>query len=414
MNKVLLSAYLISFHSLFSFAIEMDYLGNPPTNLEISQVSTGKTDLLSSPRVSGTDLFIEVYSIFYHQYYRELNDREFVEKLLKGGIPAFDKYCHYADPDLKKLEEEQQQGIFYGIGLTLGQEKFKGEIVLAAMSVMDNSPAARAGIQAGDYIVAIASDGVKKNAVSADDLSIQSAVQLIRGEKNTKVFLAVERKGEILEFVIARDEIKIEILYGKLAAPKVGYLRLREFQGEDMLDDFSLMVSSLQARGAKVLILDLRNNPGGFLYQAVEINNWFRSDDAGPIVIIKTRRNTESFVGDELNAGKFKELPVIVLVNKGSASASEIVAAYLKNYSKAIVIGTTTFGKGVGQSQFNLESGGRLIMTSFEYLVGKNFIKVHEIGVKPTIEVTNPKSVKSEADDMQLKRAIEEAEKLLK
>lgn len=413
MNKILLSAYLISFHSLFSFAAWMDYLGNPPANLETPQASAEKTGLLSSPQVSGVDLFVEVYSIFYHQYYRELNDREFVEKLLKGGIPAFDKYCHYADPDLKKIEEEQQQGSFYGIGLTLGQEKFKGEVVLAAMSVMDNSPAARAGIQAGDYIIAIASDGIKENAILTDDLSIQNATQLIRGEKNTKVFLAVERKGEILEFVIARDEIKIEVFEGKLAAPKVGYLRLREFYGADMLDNFSLMVSSLQARGAKVLILDIRNNPGGFLYQAIAINNWFRVDN-GPIITVKTRRETRVFTGNDQGAGRFKKLPVIVLVNKGSASASEIVAAYLKNYSKAIVIGTTTFGKGVGQSQFNLENGGKLVMTSFEYLVGENLIKVNEIGVKPTIEVTNPKSIKSEADDLQLKRAIEEANKLIK
>ena len=174
MNKALLGVYFICFQLLISFASGI-----------------GQNN-------QGVDLFAEVYSIFYYQYYPELDDREFIEKLLQGGIPAFDKYCHYADPNLKKLEEENGQGSFYGIGLKLGQGKFKGEIVLMAMSVMDGSPAARAGIRSGDYIVAIASDGVTENAVLTDNLSIQSAVQLIRGEKNKKVFLKVARKDELL------------------------------------------------------------------------------------------------------------------------------------------------------------------------------------------------------------------------
>ena len=372
------------------------------------------SSILSFFKIGGieeVDLFAEVMATFMVEYYKDFDSRKFAEKVLEGGISEFDKFSRYANPKQQKNEDESMEGYFYGIGTALGQKTEEGENFIVVNSVMDGSPAMKAGIQSGDYLISISSDGDKNHAVSADDLSIDETVGLIRGKENSKVYLKIRRKDKELEFIITRKEVKVAFLEGKSLKPGIGYARLREFRGKTTPNDFVVLVSSLQVNGARVLILDLRNNPGGWLAWAVKINNLFRVNDSRlPIVILKRKTKNEVMNGDATTAGKLKNLRVILLVNYGSASASEIVAAYLKNYCNALVIGKTTFGKGVGQSVFNLVSGGKLIVTSFEYFVGEKEIKVHEIGVKPDIEVDN---IKEDKTDKQLQRAIEEAEKIL-
>lgn len=360
---------------------------------------------------NGFDLFTEVSVVFTKVYYKDFDDKKFAEKVLEGGISKFDRFSHYANPEQQKREEENMAGRFYGIGVALGQKTENNNDFLVISSVMDNSPAMKAGIQSGDYLIAISSDGDKNRAVLVDDLSINEVTNLIRGKENSKVYLKIHRGNKELEFIIPRKEVKINFLEGKSLKSGIGYVRLHQFSGKTMPDDFAVLVSSLQANGAQVLIFDLRNNPGGRLDCAVKISNFFRANNAQlPIVTLKGKEEVETVSGDAATAGKFKKMRVILLVNRGSASASEITAAYLKNYCNALVIGETTFGKGVGQSVFDLYSGGQLTVTSFEYFVGEKKIKVQGIGVKPDIEMDNMEEDKA---DKQLQRAIEEAEKIL-
>ena len=169
---------------------------------------------------------------------------------------------------------------------------------------------------------------------------------------------------------------------------------------------------------AKVVIIDLRNNPGGLMKYAIGMNNLLRKDKTGlitnpPIVYIKERQGVSKYKGNLFRAGKFREFKLIVLVNEGSASSSEIVTAYLKNDCDAKVVGKNTFGKGVGQSIITLSNGATLRVTSFEYLVGHNKVAVNGVGVAPDYDVDNPESVKGEKDDKQLQKAISLAEEML-
>lgn len=416
MRKILTAILLSS--AIFAYA-DMDRHGNPALynvgdqRIESQPIKVGQMSNKVDEK-SGLYLIAETLDIFKRHYYKEVDERVLSEKILEGGLPAFDKFCHYANPEQQKLEQEAATGHFSGIGAQMDQELVNKEPVLNIMSVLSDGPAEKAGLKSGDLVLAIAKNGIKSDAVSTDKLSINDAVKLIRGKKGTAVYLLIERDGKVLDFTITRDDIKAVIVSGKIISPGVAYVKLNAFLGDDMLEDFSTLVSSMQARGAKVLIFDMRNNPGGFVHQAVTISGWWKKGfSMGTIITMQYRNHKE--VHRQFGPGKFENLPVVILVNKGSASASEMTTAYLKNYAGAIVIGTTTYGKGVGQSVLdNMTSGGRLAITSFEYFVGPNNVKVHEVGVVPTIEIKQDKPAKTEKDDAQLQRAILEAEKLVK
>lgn len=420
MKKTLI-VLLLTLSASASADTDMDMRGNPALytvgndRIESQPVKTGK--MAAIDKNSGLFLLAETLAIFEKYYYKEVDERVLAEKILEGGLPAFDKFCHYANPEQQKLEQESATGHFSGIGAHMDQELVNKEPVLNIMSVLSGGPAEKAGLQSGDLVLAIAKNGVKKDAVSTDKLSINDSVKMIRGEKGTPVYLLIERDGKALEFTIMRDDIKEVIVSGKMISPGVAYVKLNAFHGDEMLSDFSALVSSMQARGAKVLIFDMRNNPGGFVNQAVTISGWWKKGFSGPpgntIITMQYRNHKETL--RQFGPGKFENLPVVILVNKGSASASEMTTAYLKNYAGAIVIGTTTYGKGVGQSVIdNMRSGGRIAITSFEYFVGPKDVKVHEVGVIPTIEIKQDKPAKTEKEDAQLQRAILEAEKLVK
>lgn len=413
MKKFLISLCVVSVCAINAHA-GMDKFGNPTLDPEVLKRLSQTGFSQKQDGRSGLEIFSEAIVYIKHYYYKEINEQELFEKILQGGLPKFDRHTHYLNEKEKKIFEENMRGSFFGIGAMLGQKIEKNETYVVIMSVMEDSPAEKAGLRSGDYLVAISSNGAKKDAISVENLSVDEARQLIRGPKDTKVYLGVTRDGKYLEFIITRGEINTAAVKAKSVARNVGYLRFSSFEGDKLMDDFEMNVSSMQKNGMKVLILDLRNNPGGLVTYAVTIGNWFNKGNTKSVVVMKGKAIDETSSGNWLTRGKFKNIPVIVLTNEGTASASEIVTALLKNYCGAIVVGTKTFGKGVGQSVIELKGGGVLVITSFEYFVGDKNISVNGVGIVPTIEVKNPESVKSEADDLQLKRAIEEANKLIK
>ena len=276
--KKILVVFLLTLSATALADTDLDSWGNPildARKLDVRPIKVGQMANTIDDN-SGLFLIAETLAIFKKHYYKDVDERVLAEKILEGGLPAFDKFCHYANPEQQKLEQESATGHFSGIGAHMDQELINKEPILNIMSVITGGPAEKAGLQSGDLVLAIAKNGIKKDAVSTDKLSINDAVKLIRGEKGTPVYLLIERNGKSLEFTIVRDDIKEVIISGKLISPDVAYVRLAGFHGEDMLDDFSALISSMQARGAKVLIFDMRNNPGGFVSQAVTISGWFK------------------------------------------------------------------------------------------------------------------------------------------
>lgn len=368
-------------------------------------------------RYEDTAVFTEVLFLIKENFYRDINAKQCVQKILQGGVPrCTDQYSYYLTKEETKIHEENLAGHFFGIGASLAQKQKGGVSYIAVMSVVEGGPADRGGVKPGDLVVAVSSDAKKDNLVSTHNLSVYDAVKLIRGAENTHVLLLIKRDDEVLEFDLAREDIKIKILSGKLLKPEVGYIKLNEFSGDELKEDFIVLASSLQAQGAEALVFDLRNNPGGFLRLSIYISSLFQTDKSSADVLYAEGKNFEIIYNNEgiQNKGRFGGLKVAVLTNGGSASASEIVTAYLKNYCGAKVVGEKTFGKGVVQAVMELKNGGRLMLTVSEYFVGEKRIQVHGIGVAPDYEVENPDKAEKEEDDLQLKKAIEVVEEMLK
>ena len=369
--------------------------------------------------ISSAEVINEMEEIIAKSYYKQdVNARAFAEELFSGGTSSDDPHTNYLSPIERKEFENSVRGVICGIGAQLEiKKKF-----LSIKKVVKNSPAERAGIKSDDFIIAVASDGERDHSVLLKSQTPEEVVQLIRGEKGTLVYLRILRQGKALDFFIIRKEVKQELVFGRFVKPGIGYIYLAEFGGDDTLNDFSILVSSLQEHGMRTLILDLRYNPGGYLNYATILSKWFQNPRyGGPVVVLKSRGRTVSDLRSKyldalsrFGQGKYSNIPLVVLVNKYSASASEIAAAFLKNYCDVPVIGTRTYGKGTVQRTFPLQNGGGLHLTIAEYFVGEKEVPVNRIGVSPTIEVENPKKVGNEKEDAQLQRAIQEAEKLIK
>ena len=377
--------------------------------------------------VSSADVIKEMEEIIASSYYRQdINARAFAEDLFIGKSSSDDPHSQYFPPVQRQALENEMRGIIYGIGVLIERKTVRNKKsvknFLSVKEVVKNSPAEKAGLQSGDYVIAVASDGVKGHLIFLDGKSYERVIYLIRGEKDTPVYIRILRRGKKLDFIIVRGEIKQELVFGKFVRPGVGYVYLAEFFGDDTLDNFSVLVSSMQKNGMKALILDLRDNPGGSLDYAIKISKWFQEpENNGPVVFFKSRgyifidiRTQISNIVFSLSQGKFHDIPLVVIVNGNSASASEIVSVFLKNYCGVPVIGEKTYGKGTVQNVISLSNGGILKITIAEYLVGERKIQVNKIGVNPTIEIKNPNKVRNEKEDAQFQRAIKEAEMLIK
>jgi carboxyl-terminal processing protease len=329
------------------------------------------------------------------------------EKLKDGAIKGYveglgDKYTEYISKDEMKKFTENINGSFMGIGIYMIADESSGKIIVH--HPISDSPAYKAGIKAGDVIVSV--DGVE---YGYDELN--TIADHIKGEAGTKVKLVIERDGKNIDFEIERAKIETNPITSKMLEKDIGYLNLPSFD-KDVSKKLKEKIDDLIAKGAKSLILDLRNNGGGIVDESTDIADLFL--DKGK-TIMTTKDNKQKEEETKTKTKKQYDMPLIVLTNENSASASEILTGALKDNERATIIGTKTYGKGVIQTVLNLSDGSGLKITTAEYFT-PNGAEINKKGIEPNIEVKLPDTVKSiyalkEEEDTQLNKAIEELKK---
>ncbi len=321
------------------------------------------------------DLFGEVLEKIKKEYVDEVDQSEVIDSAINGVLQSLDPYSAYMSPELFKNMQTDTEGKFGGLGIEIGMEAG----VVKVISPIDDTPASKAGIKAGDYIIKI-------NEVQVQGKSLMEAVKLMRGPVGSSIELTIRRKGERKALVkkITREIIVVKSVEAKILDNNIGYLRLKSFNGNSSDQLVKKIQNFEKTEKPHGYILDLRNNPGGLLTQAIRVTDFFLDD--GEIVSTKGRKimeNRRFFAkkGDELQ-GK----PLIVLINNGSASASEIVAGALKDHKRAIILGEKTYGKGSVQSIIPLSDGGGMRLTISKYYLPSGE-SISEIGVRPDIFV---------------------------
>ncbi len=359
------------------------------------QVNSAENDIYKK-----IDLFGEVLEKINKEYVDEINQSESMDSAINGLLQSLDPYSAYMSPEIFNEMQTETSGEFGGLGIEVSMESG----VVKVISPIDDTPASRAGIKAGDYIVKI-------NDVQVQGKSLSEAVDLMRGPVGSGIELTIRRRGErkALIFNVVREIIQIQSVKADILEKSIGYLRLTSFN-ENSGKQIEREIKKLEKnKDVKSYILDLRNNPGGLLSQAIKISDFFL--DNGEIVSTKSRKPSENrkwfAKKGDLTNGKV----LIVLINYGSASASEIVAGALKDHKRAILLGENSYGKGSVQSIIPLKNDGAIRLTVAKYYLpsGKS---ISEVGVSPDIEIDEENDdfrIKTETDN-QLEYAI----KLLK
>tara|TARA_A100000164_G_C21878527_1_gene758965 strand:- start:103 stop:1242 length:1140 start_codon:yes stop_codon:yes gene_type:complete len=342
------------------------------------------------------DLFGEVLEKINKEYVDEINQSESMDSAINGLLQSLDPYSAYMSPEIFNEMQTETSGEFGGLGIEVGMESG----VVKVISPIDDTPASRAGIKAGDYIVKI-------NDTQVQGKSLSEAVDLMRGPVGSSIELTIRRRGEkkALIFNIVRKIIEIQSVKSDLLEKNIGYIRLTSFN-ENSAEQIEKKIKDLEKNeNISAYILDLRNNPGGLLSQAIKISDFFL--DNGEIVSTKSRKLSENrkwfAKKGDLTNGK----TLIVLINYGSASASEIVAGALKDHKRAIILGENSYGKGSVQSIIPLKNNGAIRLTVAKYYLpsGKS---ISEVGVSPDIEINEENDefrIKTETDN-QLNYAI--------
>tara|TARA_B100000674_G_scaffold446054_1_gene412724 strand:- start:101 stop:1237 length:1137 start_codon:yes stop_codon:yes gene_type:complete len=351
-------------------------------------IYTISTSTLSSTETNiydKIDLFGEVLEKIKKEYVDEIDQSESMDSAINGLLQSLDPYSAYMSPEIFDEMQTETSGEFGGLGIEVGMESG----VVKVISPIDDTPASRAGIKAGDYIVKI-------NDIQVQGKSLSEAVDLMRGPVGSGIELTVRRRGEkkALTFKIFREIIQIKSVKADLLKNNIGYLRLTSFN-ENSSQQIKKEIEKFEKnKNVKSYILDLRNNPGGLLSQAIRISDYFL--DNGEIVSTKSRKTSENrkwFAQEgDLTNGK----TLLVLINYGSASASEIVAGALKDHKRAILLGESSYGKGSVQSIIPLKNNGAIRLTVAKYYLpsGKS---ISEVGVSPDIEINE------ESDDFRIK-----------
>ena len=347
------------------------------------------------------DLFGDILETINKEYFKQINEGEVIDGAINGMLQSLDPYSSYMSPKTFKAMNTETKGEFGGLGIEVTMEAGLVKVI----SPIDDTPADKAGIKSGDYIIKLDNKQVK-------GLTLDEAVNTMRGKSGTPITLTIRRidVDDPIIVKIVRETIKTKSVVSEVKE-NIGYLRLRSFNeksGDELID--KIREISKNKPNMTGYILDLRNNPGGLLSQAIKISDAFL--DSGEIVSTKGRDPKDIKVynskkGDEIN-GK----PLIVLINKGSASASEIVAGALKDHKRAIIVGERSFGKGSVQSIMPLSNGGGLRLTTAKYYLPSGET-IEDVGVQPDIKVEQQKDnfkINDPVNDNQLIYAL----KLLK
>lgn len=353
------------------------------------------------------ELFSDTLAIIQNDYVDEVSSKELIYGALKGMLSSLDPHSQFMDPDAYNELKAETEGKFGGLGIEITVKNG----LLTVITPIEDTPAWNAGVKAGDIIVKI-------NNELTRDMTLTEAVKKMRGKPQESVSLTILRESEkkILEFKIIRDIIKIKDIKGaRILEDGIGYLRLIEFR-ETTPKDFNAAMDNLNKDNMSAFILDLRNNPGGLLDAAVKVAEKFVDKDK-MIVYTKGRRDSQNL--DFISAEKkpILNIPMVVLINEGSASGSEIVAGCLKDYGRAIIMGTKSFGKGSVQTVIPLSDGSALRLTTSKYYtpLGK---EIHGKGVMPDIVVEEAKqeslAIKDEEDMKKAENVFESFESKIK
>ena len=342
------------------------------------------------------DLFSEVLDKVKKEYVEDIDQSEVMDAAINGVLQSLDPYSAYMSPSMYKEMATETSGEFGGLGIEVSMEAG----VVKVISPIDDSPASKAGIKAGDYIVKI-------NNIQVQGKSLTEAVELMRGPIGSEINITIRRVGvkKALNFKIKRAVIEVASVKSEIKNKNIGYIRLTSFN-ENSSDQVKDKINIFKKKNIKYYILDLRNNPGGLLSQAIKISDFFL--DKGEIVSTKSKKDSENrrwFAkkGDILDGKTF-----VVLINYGSASASEIVAGSIKDHKRAILIGERTYGKGSVQSIIPLKNDGAIRLTVSKYYLPSGD-SISDVGVMPDFEISEENEnfrINTETDN-QLNFAIE-------
>lgn len=404
LKKILITILVLA---LFLTSNVISYnLGNSSKKLADKKIIAKKDDNEKSSKKINDEYVLErineVKRMIDKNYYKKADDYDVLIGMLKGAVNSLkDPYSYYMTEDEYKKFNEETDGEFAGLGIYVS-----GSIddnLITVVAPMKGTPADRAGLKTDDKIIKI--NGKDFTADKMDD-----AVKIMRGKPGEKVKITVLRRDEngkakFIDFEIVREIIKVQTVSSKLLKDNIGYISISGFD-TPTYNDFDKQYKELKKQGMKKLILDLRNNPGGLLTTSTQVVNTFL--DGGLIMYTLDKQNNK----ETINATKgADDIRIVVLVNKGSASASEIVAGALKDRKRATIIGTQTFGKGIVQTVFNMPDGEGLKLTTSAYYTPSG-VNIHGKGIAPDIKVELNKEVKTIsidnlAKDNQIQKAIE-------
>ena len=363
MKKI--QVYLIVFFTQFLF---------------LKQVNSAEIDIYKK-----IDLFGEVLEKINKEYVDEINQSESMDSAINGLLQSLDPYSSYMSPEIFEEMQTETSGEFGGLGIEVSMEAG----VVKVITPIDDTPASKAGIKAGDYIVKI-------NDIQVQGKSLSEAVDLMRGPVGSGIELTVRRRGakKALTFNVVREVIEVQSVKSELLENNIGYLRLTSFNDNSSQQIKKQIKKLKKNKNLNSYILDLRNNPGGLLSQAIKITDFFLEN--GEIVSTKSRKKSENRKWFAKKGDILDGKTLLVLINYGSASASEIVAGALKDHKRAILVGENSYGKGSVQSIIPLKNKGAIRLTVAKYYLpsGKS---ISEVGVRPDIEVNE------EGDDFRIK-----------
>ena len=377
MRKRAILLFMLSVIVIFSFKIGFSF-GNESENVNVKAKDSLFKEL---------DIFAEGLSVIEKKYVEDKPPKDLIYGAMEGALAALDPYSQFLTPEDYKNLIVETEGKFGGLGIEITIK----DGVLTIISPIEDTPAWKAGIKPGDIIVKI--DGELTKGITLND-----AVKKMRGDPDTKVVLTVfrEKGRKIEDITIIRGIIKIkDIKRALILEDNIGYLKIGEFR-ETTAKDLGTALENLEKEGLEALIIDIRNNPGGLLNSAIDISSRFVADGK-VIVSTKSRTEEERVYKSVLFNKKYLDVPIVVLINKGSASGSEILAAALRENNRAILLGETTFGKGSVQTIIPLSDGSALRLTTSKYYTPSG-VSIHEKGIDPDIVVSNEVLEKAEEE----------------
>ena len=365
-NKTALILFFVSILAVTGLLVDKDTI--------LGKVGDGDSEHYSKLKT-----FTEAISIIEQNYVEAVDEKDLINGAIKGMLNQLDPHSSYMPPEAFKEMQIDTKGEFSGLGIQIGVK----DKMLTVIAPIEDTPAYRAGIKAGDTIIKIEGESTK-------DISLQDAVTKLRGPKGTKVTITVFREGweKPKDFTIVREVIQIKSVKYKALEDNIGYVKLTQFQ-QRTSEDLENALDTLEKDKINSLILDLRNNPGGLLNSAVDVSSQFLPD--GKLVVYIKGRTGEQ---QDFNTSGTKniEYPMIVLVNEGSASASEIVAGALQDWRRAVILGTQTFGKGSVQTVIPLSDGSALRLTTARYYTPKGR-SIQTTGITPDIVVQSEATI---------------------